>query len=81
MGIAPGIQDDATVVKAHSLQAVHDFALDIALEYINRVLRMLLNQFLQVLVEGTVAIDLGFTFAHEVQVGAVDDVDNHYFLK
>lgn len=77
VGVPPSVEDDAAVVKAHLLQAVHDFSLDIALEDIYRVLRKQLGQFLQVLVERTVAIDLGLTFAHEVQVGAIDDVDNH----
>ena len=77
VGVPPSVEDDAAVVKAHLLQAVHDFSLDIALEDIYRVLRKQLGQFLQVLVERTVAIDIGLTFAHEVQVGAIDDVDNH----
>ncbi len=77
VGVAASVEDDAAVVKAHLLQAVYDFPLDIALEDIYRVLRELLGQFLKVLVERTVAIDLGLTFAHEVQVGAIDDVDNH----
>ena len=81
VGIATGIQDNAAVVKAHLLQPVHDFALDVTLVNVDGVLRMLLNQFLQILVERTVTIDLRLPFAHEVQVGAVDDVDDHYFLK
>ena len=81
VGVAAGIQHDGAVVKAHLLQAVNDFALDVALIDVDGVLRELLDEFLQVLVEGAVAIDLGLTPAHEVQVGTVDDVDNHYFLK
>lgn len=81
VGVAAGVEDDAAVVKAHGLQAVHDFALDVALIDVNRVLRELLDELLQILVEGAVAIDLGFTPSHEVQIGAVDDVDDHYFLK
>ena len=77
VGVTTGIQDDAAVVKSHLLQAVHDFPLDITLIDVDRVLRIALNQFLQVLVEGAVAIDLGLTLAHKVQVGTVDDVDDH----
>ena len=81
MGIAACVEDNAALVEAHRLQAVHDFALDVALIDVDGVLRELLNEFLQVLVEGAVAIDLGLAPAHKVQVGTVDDVDNHYFLK
>ena len=77
VGVATGIEHDAAVVKAYSLQPVHDFALDVALEDVDGVLRELFNQLLQVLVERAVAIDLGLAFAHEVQVRAVDDVDDH----
>ena len=77
VGVAAGIQYDAAVVKAYLLQSVHNFPLDVALIDVDRVLRIAFDQFLQVLVEGTVAIDLGFAFAHEVQVGTVDDVDDH----
>lgn len=64
VGVATGIQDDAAVVKSHLLQAVHNLPLDVALIDVDRVLRIALNQFLQVLVEGAVAIDLGLAFAH-----------------
>lgn len=77
VGVAAGIQDDAAVVKANGLQPVHDFPFDIALIDVDIVLRELFNQLLQVLVERSVAIHLGFTLAHEVQVRAVDDVDDH----
>lgn len=77
VGVTAGVKDDAAVVKAHLLQAVHDFALDVALIDVDRVLRVALNQLLQVLVEGAVAIHLGLTQAHKVQVRAVDDVDDH----
>ena len=77
VGVAAGIQDDAAVVKTHLLQAVHNLPLDVALIDVDRVLWIALNQFLQVLVEGAVAIDLGLTLAHKVQVGTVDDVDDH----
>ena len=78
VGVAAGIEDDATTLfKAHLLQAVHNLPLDVALIDVDRVLRIALNQFLQVLVEGAVAIDLGLTLAHKVQVGTVDNVDNH----
>ena len=90
VGVAAGVEHDATVVKAHRLQAVDNLPLDVALIYvdivlrelvnIDRVLRELVGQLLQILVERAVAINLGLTFAHEVQVGAVDDVDGH-FLK
>lgn len=80
VGIAAGIQDDAAVVKAHGLQAVHNLSLDIALINVDIVLGELLRQLLQVLVERAVAVHLGLTQAHEVQVGAVDDVYGH-FLK
>ena len=46
VGVAAGIEHDGAVVKAHLLQAVHDFALDVALEDVNRVLRKLLDEFL-----------------------------------
>ena len=77
VGVTPGIEHDAAIVKAHLLQAVHNLALNIALIDVYRVLRELLDEFLQVLVERAVAVHLGFTLAHEVQVGAVDDVDDH----
>ena len=77
VGVTAGIQDDAAVVKTHLLQAVHNLPLDVALIDVDGVLRIALNQFLQVLVKGAVAIDLGLTLAHKVQVGTVDDVDNH----
>ena len=80
VGVAASVEHDAAVVKAHRLQPVHNLALDIALEDVNRVLGKLLDEFLQILVERAVAIDLGLTLAHEVQVGPVDDVDGH-FLK
>ena len=80
VGVATSVEHDAAVVKAHLLQSVHDFALNVALIGVNRVLRELLNQFSQILVQRAVAINLRLTQAHEVQVGAVDDVDGH-FLK
>ena len=80
VGVATGIQDDAAVVKTHLLQAVHNLPLDVALIDVDRVLGVALNQLLQILVEGAVAIDLGFTLAHKVKVGTVDDVYGH-FLK
>ena len=80
VGVAASVEHDAAVVKAHGLQAVDNLALDVALIHIDRVLRELVGQLLQILVERAVAINLGLTFAHEVQVGAVDDVDGH-FLK
>ena len=51
VGVAAGVEHDAAVVKAHLLQPVDDFALDVALEDVDGVLRELLNQLLQVLVE------------------------------
>ena len=81
VGVTARIEDNTTaLLKAHNLQSVHNLALDVALIDVDIVLRELLSKFLQVLVERTVAIDLGFAFTHEVQVGAVDDVDFH-FLK
>ena len=81
VGVAARVEHNAAVgVKAHGLQAVHNLPLDVALEDIDRVLRELPGQFLQVLVERAVAIHLGLAAAHEVQVRAVDDVDVH-FLK
>ena len=77
VSVAARVQYDAAVVKTHCLQSVHDFTLDVALIEVNLVLRELLDEFLQVLVERAVAIDLGLTLAHEIQVGAVEDVDNH----
>ena len=77
VGVTAGIQDDAAVVKSHLLQAVHNLPLDVALIDVNLVLGVALNQFLQILVEGAVAIDLRLTFAHKVKVGTVDDVDDH----
>ena len=80
VGVAAGIEYDGAVVKADSLQPVHNFALDVALKDIDVMLRKLLGQLFQVLVERAVAINLGLAFAHEVQVGTIDDVDFH-FLK
>ena len=81
VGVAARVEHDAAVgVKAHGLQAVHNLPLDVALEDIDRVLRELPSQFLQVLVERAVAVHLGLAAAHKVQVRAVDDVDVH-FLK
>lgn len=77
VGVAASVEDDAAVVKTDGLQAVNDFALDVALIDVNRVLRELLNQFLQVLIKRAVAINLGLTQAHEVQVRTVDNVDGH----
>ena len=77
VGVAAGVEHDAAVVKAHLLQPVHDFALDVALEDVDGVLREKGYQFLKVLVERTVAVDLGFATAHEVQVRTIDDVDDH----
>ena len=80
VGVAASVEHDAAVVKAHGLQAVHNLTLYVALIHIDRVLRELVGQLLQILVERAIAINLGLTFAHEIQVGAVDDVDGH-FLK
>ena len=80
VGVAASVEHDAAVVKAHGLKAVDNLTLDVALIHIDRVMRELVGQLLQILVERAVAINLGLTFAHEVQVGAVDDVDGH-FLK
>ena len=80
MGITTGVEHDAAVIKSHCLQAVHNLALDVALENIYRVLWKLLGQLLQILVERAVAIHLGFTPSHEVQVGTIDDVDDHRLL-
>ena len=80
VGVAAGIQDNAAIVKAHGLQAVYNLTLDVALIDIDIMLRELRCQFMQVLVKRAVAIHLGLTQAHEVQVRAVDDMDGH-FLK
>ena len=80
VGVTASVEHDSTIVKAHLLQPVHDLTLDVALIHIDRVLRELVGQLLQILVERAIAINLGLTFAHEIQVGAVDDVDGH-FLK
>ena len=77
VGVAASVEDDAAVVKSHGLQPIHDFPLDITLIGVDRVLWKLLGQFLQILVERAVAIHLGLTHTHEVQVRAVDDVDDH----
>ena len=80
VGVAAGVEHDTTIVKANGLQTVDNLPLDVALIYVDIVLRELVSQYLQILVERAIAINLGFTLAHEVQVGPVDDVDGH-FLK
>ena len=77
VGVAAGIEDDGAVVKTHLLQTVHNLALDVGLIDVDVVLWELLDELMQVLVEGAVSIDLGLALAHEVQIRAVDDVNNH----
>ena len=77
VGVAASVEHDAAVVKAHGLKAVDNLTLDVALIHIDRVMRELVGQLLQILVERAVAINLGLTQAHEVQVRTVDNVDGH----
>ena len=74
VAVAPGVEDDAVGSEAHLMEAVDEFALDVALVVADFYVGELLPKAVYHLFHGGVSIDGGLTFAGEVQIGAVDNL-------
>ena len=74
VAVAPSIEDDAVGGETHLMEAVDEFALDVALVVANLHIGELLPKVVYHFFHGGMSIDGGLTFACEVQIGAVDNL-------
>ncbi len=77
MGVAAGIQNDTIMIKPHPLQFVDQFTFYIALKIADRYIGVFLPEGIEVLLKRHIAVDIGFSFAEQIEIGAVDDGDFH----
>ncbi len=77
VSVTTGIQDDTIIIKADPLQFVDQFSFHIALKIAGLNIGVFLFKGIQKLLKGHIAIDIGFSFAEQVEIGAVDNGDFH----
>src|SRR3569832_416243 len=77
MCIARGVQYDPIMILCDPLQFIDDLSFHVALEIADLSIRETLFKLIQEFVEGHNAIDIRFSCAKQVKIGAVDDRDLH----
>ena len=75
MGIASWIHDYGIIASVSFLQLIDEHAFVVGLEIGNLVSRETLAELHEIFLKGEATIDLGFAFAQEVEVGAVENED------
>ena len=75
--IASSVEDDAIGGEPHLLELVDELALDVRLEIIYLDERIARAQVFEIVVEGSVPVDVRFALSQEIEVRPVDNDDIH----
>ena len=73
VGVGTGVEHDAVVVEAHLMDLRDDLTFRIALEILQIVFRVAFLQYLEILVEGSVAVHRRFASSQQVEIRTVED--------
>lgn len=78
--IGPCIEQYTIEGKAYLMKFIYQFTLHIVLIIVEIQLGELTSQFLKILLKCLTSINLRFSFAEKIQIGAIDDNDFHFLV-